>query len=592
MINARLSQLRELMSKDAIDVYLIPTDDFHKSEYVCDYFKTREFISGFTGSAGTLAITKEEAILWTDGRYFIQAENQLKDTDIQLYKMGQEGVPTVSAYLMDRAHLTLAFDGKVVAATMGLLLEEAVLKQGGKIIYTDDLVDKIWKDRPTMPQNKAFLLGEQYTGRSAQDKINWLKETMKSHAQVMVLSALDEIAWLFNLRGSDVLHTPVVYAYAIITLEATTLYVDKVKLDETIVDTFNAIDVQIKAYNQFYKDIETIEDKKVWGDFSKLNYAIKKGIQQSNTIHDKRTPLVLAKACKNDVELSNVKEAHLKDGVAMVRFIKWLKENIKMREITEIEAADYLAQCRKEVGAFDLSFNTICGYNANAAMMHYSATPDNHAVMKNEGMVLVDSGGQYLQGTTDITRTIALGKVDALWKKYNTTVLKGMINLSRAKFLYGATGLSLDILARGPVWQLDIDYQCGTGHGIGFVLGVHEGPHGIRWNNPLNTPLDALQSGMIVTNEPGIYLAGELGIRIENELVVRKGEKNHYGQFMHFETITFCPIDVELIDIQYLNDEELVFLNHYHQEVYDQLHARLTEEEASWLYQVTRPLGA
>ncbi len=590
MINNRIKKIRELMKEKNIDIYLIPTADFHESENVAEYFKARVFISGFTGSAGTIVITKDESILWADGRYFIQAENQIKDTEIQLYKMGQEGVPTIIEYCKNHAHLNIGFDGRVITAKMGETIEKECLKKGGSVQYELDLVDQIWTDRPSMPFSQAFYLSEKYTGKTMKEKLEWLKKEMKSKADVLVLSALDEIAWLFNIRGNDVAFTPVIYAYALISENKVDFYVDKNKLNEEIAALFNECNVELHDYFSFYDDIRKIENQIVWCDLEQINYAIKKGINKTNQLVLQRTPIVLEKACKNETEIKNIRESHLKDGVAMVRFIKWLKENIKTEEISEITAADYLEKCRVEGGAFELSFPTICGYNANAAMMHYSATPENYAMLKPAGIVLVDSGGQYLEGTTDITRTIALGPVSDEWKKYNTTVLKGMINLSKAKFLSGMNGLALDILARGPVWNLDIDYQCGTGHGVGYCLGVHEGPHGVRWRNPSNAPMDPFMQGMVVTNEPGIYLGGELGIRIENELIVQKGIKNFYGQFMYFETVTFCPIDVDLIDSQYLSKEELSWLNDYHQEVYDKLSPRLDDECSKWLYKVTRPV--
>ncbi len=588
MVNSRILALRELMVENNIDVYYIPTADYHASEYVADYFKVRAYMSGFTGSAGTMIVTLEEAVLWADGRYFIQAEKELEGSEVELYKMGQAGVATVEEYLQKQASRRLGFDGRVVSAAVGSNFTKMFEEKGGHVISNVDLVDQIWNDRPTLSCEKAFYLEEKYTGRSTLDKVTWLQGKMSEASKdVMILSALDEIAWLFNIRGNDVKHTPIVYSYAIVDKDKATLYIDETKLNDELRSVFTSSKVECKSYDTFFDNVKLLKDCQVWCDFTTSNYATKSAMDNSVVCYNAKTPVVLEKAMKNVTELANAREAHLHDGAAVVEFMYWLKQSIGKIEITEVSAADYLESCRRKHGAFDISFNTICGYNANAAMMHYSATPENHAVLKPEGIVLVDSGGQYYQGTTDITRTMALGAVSEEWKKYNTTVLKGMINLSRAKFLHGTTGVNLDILARGPVWDLDINYQCGTGHGIGFCLGVHEGPQNVYWGNRTGA---VLEEGMIITNEPGIYLQGELGIRIENELVVTKGENNFYGQFMHFEVITMAPIDVDLIDTKYLTQPEIDYLNQYHQEVYEKISPLVSEEVSMWLHSVTRPL--
>lgn len=593
MVKNRINALREKMKENGMDVYLIPTADFHESEYVAEYFMTRKYMSGFTGSAGTLVVTLDEAGLWTDGRYFIQAENQLKGSGIILYRMGQENVPTVNEFILEKVPQQgcLGFDGRVINAYLGETLKQMLTKKQAVIKSELDLVDDLWPDRPSMPNQKAFLLDEKYSGKSTKDKLAWLKQRMEQlQAEVHLMASLDDIAWLFNLRGFDVACTPVVIAYAMITRDSAVLYADGMKFNAEMITSLENSGVTLKPYELFFEDVKDLKDTAVLVDKTKLNYAAIQCLDHSNPLIFKTSPVVLAKAMKNSTEINNLKEAHLKDGAAVTQFIYWLKNNVGKMEINEVSAADQLEQYRREQGCIELSFNTICAYNANAAMMHYSATEKNHAVLKPEGMLLVDSGGQYMEGTTDITRTIALGPVSEEWKKYNTTVLKGMLNLSKARFLYGCTGMNLDILARGPVWQLNIDYQCGTGHGVGYLLGVHEGPQGIHFRNRGLAGVTPLEEGMIITNEPGIYNEGECGIRIENELVVCKGEKNFYGQFMHLETLTFAPIDRDLIDPALLNEEELTALNHYHQEVYAKIAPRLSKECAAWLYEVTLPI--
>ncbi len=593
MIKNRIEQLRLLMKENGIDIYYVPTSDFHDSEYVADFFKAREFMTGFTGSAGVFICTQEEAGLWTDGRYFIQAENQIKDTGITLHRMGTEGVLTPLQYLESqyKDEVVVGFDGRVVSTQLGISVENGVNKVNGKIVYDLDLVDKIWSDRPSMPTEKAFLLDLEFTGRCTKDKIEWLQNKLREkNYDVHIMSSLDDLAWLFNIRGNDVKHTPVVYSYAIVTQNEATYYVDQTKLDDKVKTSLNHDGVTVKDYTDFLNDVKELKDSTILADKDKLNYATVKSIDESNKVVSHSSFVVLEKSQKNEVEIENLRKSHVHDGVAVTEFIYWVKNKVGKMPINEISAADYLEKRRRAHGAKDLSFGTICAYNANAAMMHYSATPDNFAELKPEGMLLVDSGGQYLDGTTDITRTIALGPVSDTWKKYNTAVLKGMLNLSNAKFLYGCTGINLDILARGPVWQLDIDYQCGTGHGVGYMLGVHEGPHGIRWRGVNNSMGVALEKGMVVTNEPGIYHSGECGIRIENELVVKQGVKNFYGQFMEFETITFAPIDLDLVVVEDLTHEQIEALNNYHKEVYAKLSPYLSDEINVWLKYQTREI--
>jgi Xaa-Pro aminopeptidase len=594
MIKERLQHLRALMAENQMDAYIIPTSDFHESEYVGDYFKARKYMSGFTGSAGTLVVTLKEAGLWTDGRYFIQAARELADTTITLYKMGEEGVPTIEEFLKD--HLpqdgTLGFDGRLVNASFGLKLAEELAFKNIKIKYDKDLVDSIWTDRPSLPKEPAYLLDEKYSGKSAAEKLEAVRNEMKKYdATVHIITTLDDIAWLFNLRGNDVAYNPVVLAYAVVALDYAYLFIDQDKLSDEMKRTFEENNIKLKDYFEIYNFVTGLSPQTtVLLDSKKVNYTIFKSLNSQIKIVDKQNPTVLFKAVKNPVEIENLRKAHIKDGVAFTKFMYWLKNNIGKMEITEISASDYLEERRKEQDGFvELSFNTISAYKANAAMMHYSATPDSNAVLKPEGFLLVDSGGQYYEGTTDITRTIALGEISDELKLHFTTVLKSMLNLADAKFLHGCTGLNLDILARGPIWKMNLDYKCGTGHGLGYFLNVHEAPNGFRWKKvPERDDGCVLEEGMVTTDEPGIYIEGSHGIRTENVLVCHKGEKNEYGQFMYFEHITFAPIDLDAVDVSLLSPDERKSLNEYHRQVYEKLSPYLTEEERKWLKVYTR----
>lgn len=596
MISERIQSLRALMAQNNVHGYVIPTSDFHESEYVGDYFKTRTYMSGFTGSAGTLVVTLTEAGLWTDGRYFIQAARQLSDTGITLYKMGEEGVPTIEEFLFNTLENgnTLGFDGRVMNTRLGLKFKEKLSAKNISIFYEKDLVHEIWTDRTELPKEPVFLLEEKYSGKSTRQKLEAVRTEMtKSHASVHIISTLDDIAWLFNIRGNDVTHNPVVLSYAIITDTKAYLFADKDKFSADIISSLLSDGVELKDYFEIYEFVKTFSaDETVLLDTNKVNYAIYHNLNKDIKVIDKQNPTVLFKAVKNSVEIENLRKSHIKDGVAFTKFMYWLKNNIGKIDMTEISASDYLEERRKEQEGFiELSFDTICAYNANAAMMHYSATPESHAVLKPEGLLLVDSGGQYFEGTTDITRTMILGEISDEIKKHFTAVLRSMLNLASAKFLYGCIGLNLDILARGPIWDMDLDYKCGTGHGVGYLLNVHEAPNGFRWKKvPERDDGCVLEEGMVTTDEPGIYIEGSHGIRTENELVCHKGVKNEYGQFMYFEHITFAPIDLDGIDPALMTVKEKTLLNDYHKEVYAKLSPYLTVEEAEWLKNYTREI--
>ena len=596
MIKQRIENIRDLMKEKNIYAYIVPSSDYHQSEYVGDYFKSREFMSGFTGSSGTLIISMDKAGLWTDGRYFIQAEQELKDSGIKLFKMGEEGVPTIEEYLLEKLpkNSTLGFDGRVMSVKEGQSLANKLAFKGINIEYKYDLVNDIWEDRCSLPTEKAFLLGTEYSGESFSDKLSRIRAVMKEKkATTHILASLDDIAWLFNIRGRDVKSNPVVLSYAVITIDSVYLFIDKNKIGKDIRAELSKENVQIKGYEEVYEFIKNIDENEVvLIDTSKVNYAIYNNIPSNVQKIEERNPSILFKSIKNEIELKNIRNSHIKDGVAFTKFMYWLKNNIGKIEITEISATQKLEEFRREQDKFiEPSFSTIAAYKDHAAMMHYSATEESNYKLEPRDLFLVDSGGQYFDGTTDITRTIALGPIPENVRKDFTNVVRGMIRLSKAKFLYGCRGYNLDILARGPLWEEGVDYKCGTGHGIGFVLNVHEGPNGFRWK--VREDIDdscILEEGMVTTNEPGVYVENSHGIRIENEIVVRKAEKNEYGQFMDFEVITFAPIDLDAIDESLILKDEKVYLNNYHKQVYDKISPYLNEEEKQWLKTYTREI--
>lgn len=594
MINKRIQMLRQKMAERGITIYVVPTSDFHESEYVGDYFKARKFITGFTGSAGTAVITMDQAGLWTDGRYFIQAAAQLANSEVKLFKMGEENVPTVIEFIRD--HLVqgggLGFDGRVINARLGTELKELAEQKKASFHTSQDLVGMIWEERPAMPMEPVFLLEEQYTGESTTSKIKRVREKMKqSNAHVHILTSLDDIAWMLNIRGNDILHFPVVLSFLAITQTECCLFIHSEVLSESVRMQLEQWGITICDYEAIYSYVAQIEAKKtVWMDCDRVNFNICNQLNSEVKVLNQENPTVRMKAIKNPVELENLRNAHVEDGVAFTKFMYWLKTNVGKIAMTEITASDYLAERRKErKGFLDLSFDTIAAYEANGAMMHYCATLESAAVLEPRGFLLVDSGGHYYQGTTDITRTMALGPITEKQREHFTIVLRSNLNLAAAKFLYGCNGHNLDILSRGPLWELGLDYKCGTGHGVGYLLNVHEAPNGFRWKIvPERKDSAIFEEGMVTTDEPGVYLEGEYGIRTENELVCCKAEKNEYGQFMKFETITYAPIDLDAIDPELLTKREKQLLNDYHHMVYEKLSPYLTEEEQKWLQVYTR----
>ena len=582
-INKKIEEARKVMEKYKVDAYIVTSSDYHQSEYIDTYFKGREYLSGFTGSAGVLVIFKDEACLWTDGRYHIQAEKQLKGSEVKLFKQGNLGVPTYKEYIVSKLaeNSKIGIDAKILLSSD---INEILSKKKYKIVDFD-LLDKVWDERKALPNGKIFILEDKYTGKSYKEKVKEIRKILKEKgADYNIISSLDDIAWIYNFRGCDITHNPVALSFTIISEKKSTLYINEKKLDKKAQKYFRDNKVEIKEYFEFFKDIKKLKGN-ILVDFNKISYAIYEAISK-NTIINSMNPSTYLKAHKNETEIVNTKKIHIQDGVAIVKFMYWLKNNYKKENITEFSAEQKINSLRKEIeGYLELSFHTISAFGKNAAMMHYSA-PEKKSTKIQDGVYLLDSGGTYLRGTTDITRTFFLGKVGKQEKIDNTLVLKGMLALSRAKFLFGATGTNLDILARQFLWNVGIDYKCGTGHGVGHILNVHEGPHGIRLQyNP-----QRLEVGMIVTNEPGAYIEGSHGIRIENELLVKEACETEHGKFLEFETITYAPIDLDGIVKTLLTKEEKQQLNEYHSEVYKKLSPYLNKKEKEFLKEYTKSI--
>lgn len=584
--NERIGALRNLMISNDIDAYLIPSDDFHQSEYVGDYFKCREFISGFTGSSGTVIITQSSAHLWTDGRYFIQAENELQNSEFILHKCGLSDVITIDDFLLAEVpeNGTLAFDGRVVSSFDGNHYLELLSCKNVHIEFDCDLINEIWKNRPALSKAPIFLLKEDYTGESFASKLTRLRDSMQKQGAVShLLCSLDDIAWLFNLRGNDVAYTPVFLSYAFITLEQAHLFIDQDKLTDETLLFLTEQQVLLHHYDEIFAFVKALVFEDVLMlDLSKTNFKLSQQISSTLTCIDTINPTTIFKAQKNKIEIECIKEAHRKDAIAHTKFLYWLKSNYKKVVITELIAAQKLEELRKEQENFlQPSFSPISAFGAHAAIVHYSSSPETDVPLEDGSFYLTDTGGHYLGGSTDITRTVALGNITPEMKKHYTNVLKGNLALSRAKFLYGCSGENLDILARQFLWNSNLNYLHGTGHGIGNLLSVHEGPCNIKWK--YNKEPMTLEQGMILSNEPGLYLENHYGIRLENTLLVCEDSKNEYGQFMCFETLTYVPFDLDAIDFSMLTEEELSQLKQYHQKIYDLVSPNLSEEEKNWL---------
>ena len=574
MVKERIEELRNLMKEHGIDLYIIPTSDYHQSEYVGEYFGARKYMSGFTGSAGTLIVGLDEARLWVDGRYHIQAEKQTANTGITLMKMGLAGVDTINEYLEKNADKTVGFDGRVMSY-------QEVLNMKNKVISNVDLVNEIWHDRPSISHEPAFIYDEKYCGESRGSKLQRLRKAMKD-CNHHIITSLDDIVWLFNIRGNDVPCNPVVLSYALINQEDAYLYVQDGVIDAKIEAILKRDSIYIKNYNDIYDDVEKLTGK-VLLDKQIVNYEICRRLNCE--IVNGPNPTQLFKAIKNKTEIEATKYAHIKDGVAVTKFMYWLKTNVGKIPMDEVSISDKLEEFRKaQKDFYDLSFDTICAYKENAALMHYKAEPGKCATVTNEGLLLIDSGGQYFDGTTDITRTFVLGNISDIERRDYTVALKALLRLQDARFIAGTTGTNLDLFAREMVYKYNLDYRCGTGHGVGHFLNVHEGPNGFRpKDRPGSNAMCAFEPGMITTDEPGIYIENSHGVRHENELLCVETANNEYGQFLRFEPITMVPFDLDGLDLNLLSNHEIEQINEYHQLVFDTIAPYLTSEEKSWL---------
>ena len=596
MIPERIQRLRAEMQKRGIDMYVVPTADFHESEYVGAHFKAREYITGFTGSAGTAIVTKDEALLWTDGRYFLQAADQLEGTGVTLCRMGEPGVPKITEYIT--ANLpeggVLGFDGRVINASLGASFRAIAEKKHASLAVSEDLIGIIWDDRPELSHAPVRILPLEYSGKPMAEKVAAVREEMKKKgADVHLLTSLYDIAWLLNVRGGDIDYVPVVLSYLALTDTECLWFVQDKVLTPELRAYLAENGVETRPYESFYDYAASIPaGKTVLLDKGVCNYRLVSELGEGVKTVQAINPTVFMKAVKNETELKNTVNAHIKDGVAVCKFTYWLKKNIGKIPMTELSASAYLAARRAEQEGFlDLSFETICAYGAHGAVIHYEPTPETDIPLEPHGLLLVDSGGHYLEGTTDITRTYALGPITDAERADFTRTLRSHLNLANARFVYGVTGLNLDVLARGPLWEVGMDYKHGTGHGVGHILNVHEGPNGFRWReSPDRSEGSVLEEGMITTDEPGIYIAGSHGVRIESELLCRRGEKNEYGQFMYFQNLTYAPIDLDAVDVDTLTSTERRQLNEYHAGVYKTIAPLLTEEERTWLREATRAI--
>ncbi len=589
----RITALQTLLREAGIDYYIVPTADYHNSEYVSDYFKMREFLSGFTGSAGTLVVSGKEAGLWTDGRYFVQAESELEGSGIVLYRMHEENVPTIKEYLEKNVEegQTIGFDGRVVDAFFGKELEEAFGGKNVTLAYDRDIAVQLWQDRPAMPVSRIWVVPEESCGMGVTEKLGKVREKMAEEgAAHLLLSKLDDIMWLCNIRANDVECNPVALSYAFISREKAVLFIQSAALTEETRGYLAENGVTCEEYDHAAAYLKSCEiDGKVWCSCADISYMLYKLVQDRTELVDKKNPTELMKAVKNPVELEHIRECYIRDSAALTKFLFWMKENAGKTAMDELSVAAKLDGMRAEIPGFlDLSFPTISAYKSNAAMAHYSATEEHFSRIDAEGFYLVDSGGQYEGGTTDVTRTIALGAVTDEMKLHFTKVACAMLRLADARFLYGCTGRNLDIIARAPLWECGLDYKHGTGHGIGYILNVHEGPHSLRWQYKQEIPETKLEEGMIVSDEPGMYEQDSHGIRTENIVEIVKEEKNEYGQFMGFRHLTYVPIDLDAIDTQHMEPSDIRKLNAYHERVYEKLAPYFEGAELELLKKATR----
>lgn len=600
--NIKIGQLRDRMKELGIDAYLVPTADFHESEYVGEFFKCRHFLTGFNGTAGTAVITMDKAGLWTDGRYFVQAEEQLSGSEIKLYRMGEPEFPTLDEFLEEELPVDgcLGFDGRVVNSELGYGLQNLLQEKNVTINCSKDLVGEIWTSRPAMSCEPIWSLDVKYAGKSTVEKLSDLRDAMKKNkAQIHLMTALDEIAWLFNLRGNDIVNNPVFLSYALITQDEAYLYVQKeaikedTKMGKEVCAALAEAKVQVKEYAEFLQDVAALKNEKILLERKKASFAVCESIDASCRIIDEMNPCATMKAVKNATEIENMRKAHLKDGIAVTKFMYWLKHTIGTCDMTEMTAAHKIEELRAEQGNYiEPSFVTIAAYKENAAMCHYHPSDEVCKKLKPEGLLLVDSGGQYLEGTTDITRTYALGPLTEKEKEYYTIVAAAMLKVSTMKFLHGCRGINLDYTIREAFWKRGLDFAHGTGHGVGYLSNVHERPNGLRWKVvPERQDSAVIEPGMICSDEPGLYFAGDFGTRTENLILCVEDEKNEYGQFLKFEFLTKAPIDLEALDTRFMDDEDIERLNTYHKDVYETISPYMNDEEKEWLKHVTREIS-
>ena len=597
-ISKRLEDLREVVRREHLAACIFPSTDPHQSEYVADHWKGREWISGFNGSAGTAVVTLTSAALWTDSRYFLAAEEQLKGTEYQLMKLKIEGTPTIAEWLgRELKGSEVAIDGKCSSVNGVKDLIADLRKQGGITLRTNfDPLKLIWKDRPVIPENPVEIFPMEYAGESCHDKIARIRQALREkHADGMLMAALDDIAWTLNLRGSDVHCNPVFVSYMLISSKSVTLYINKVKLTPEVSAYLKAEDIKVEDYEQVENGLKNYFEYNILLDPDEINYRLyevvrNKGRQDNHPqteIVEEESPVKRMKTVKNEREIAGFRSAMLKDGIAMVKFLKWLSECSDYSECSEISVSDKLESLRAEQPLFrGISFDTIAGYGSHGAIVHYEATPETDIPLEPSGLLLLDSGAQYLDGTTDITRTIALGPLTEEMKKVYTLVLKGHIQIELCKFPSGASGTQIDILARQAMWREGLNYLHGTGHGVGTYLNVHEGPHQFR----MEWKPAPLVAGMTITDEPGIYLAGKFGARIENTLLIVPYKETEFGKFLQFESLTLCPIDKAPILVDMLLPEEIAWLNDYHQHVFDTLSPHLSDDETAWLREACAPI--
>ncbi|OGR25762.1 MAG: Xaa-Pro aminopeptidase [Desulfobacterales bacterium RIFOXYA12_FULL_46_15] len=588
----KIGHIRKLMQSRTIDALVVPSDDPHKSEYVAEHWQARKWLTGFSGSAGTAVVTSEKAILWTDFRYFIQAEKQLKGSGFELFRTGEQDVPSSAKWLKDnlKPESVVGIDANVFSTTGVRELKKEFDEKGIRLNTSADILSQVWTDRPPRPQSRAFGFSESYTGQGRKDKISLIREKMKIYgATLHVLSTLDDIAWTLNLRGKDVHTNPVNIAYALISHEKVFLFIDNKKIDQALEAELNRDGIEIKPYEGIHDALTGLEKgKSILIDPENINFRLYEAIPAHCKIIEKPNPSILMKAIKNQIQISHLRQTAIKDGVAVVKFLYWMEHRDEDEKTTELSAAEKIFSFRREQACFiDNSFDSIMAYHDHSAMCHYSASKDTDAVIGRSGMFLADTGGNYLTGTTDITRTLCLGKPSPEEKRDYTLVMKGHIAVAEAVFPADTRGFQIDTLARQYLWKQGMNFGHGTGHGVGFFLCVHEGPARISPN-----PIDVkLEKGMLLTNEPGIYREGRYGIRLENMILVADAFENEFGKFMKFENLTWCHFERDLLDKTLLSYEEIKWIDLYHQRVYEMLSPELDRQTKAWLKEKTRPIS-